>query len=223
MVNSVLKYKLIILVFFIINVFVISETHAYVNDLPLLGKVIYVDPGHGGRDPGTIYGSVYEKDLDLAISLKLRNKLMEKGALVYMTRETDIDLSSRWDIRKKRGDLYRRILMMEKEDTDMYLSIHINWYDNSVWRGAGVYYHNINKENKVLAQIIQDGFKMDLQSKRSIKKTDLYLYSNTRILGVLVECGYLSNANERYLLQQDDYQERVVNSITNSVIKYFSI
>lgn len=218
-----LKYKIIILLLFILNVCAVGEVSAYVNDLPLLGKILYVDPGHGGRDPGTSYGNILEKDLNLIISFKLRDKLMEKGALVYMTRESDVDFSSRWDIQKKRGDLYRRILMIQKEATDLYLSIHINWYDNPVWRGAGVYYHNINSKNKVLAQIIQDGFKIDLNSKRSIKKTDLYLYSNTRIPGVLVECGYLSNSNERYLLQQDDYQDQVVTSITNSVIRYFSI
>lgn len=84
-----------------VNTFIISETSAYVNDLPLLGKVIYIDPGHGGRDPGTSYGGLLEKDLNLSISFKLRDELMSKGALVYMTRESDIDFSSRWDIKKK--------------------------------------------------------------------------------------------------------------------------
>jgi N-acetylmuramoyl-L-alanine amidase len=218
-----LKYKVIILLFFVVNTFIISETSAYVNDLPLLGKVIYIDPGHGGRDPGTSYGGLLEKDLNLSISFKLRDELMSKGALVYMTRESDIDFSSRWDIKKKRGDLYRRILMMEKASPNIYLSIHINWYDNPIWRGAGVYYHKINKKNETLAQVIQAGFKEDLNSKRSIKQTDLYLYSNTKINGVLLECGYLSNPNERYLLQQDSYQKEITKSITKSIIKYFSI
>ena len=66
----------------------------------------------------------------LEISLKLRDSLMENGAIVYMTRDSDEDLSSKWDLLKKRGDLYRRILMIsdKEKDTDLYLSIHINWY-----------------------------------------------------------------------------------------------
>ena len=185
--------------------------------------VIGLDPGHGGRDPGTIYGNIYEKDINLEISKKLEQTLMEHGAIVYMIRETDVDLSSTYDQQKKRGDLYRRILFIEdeKKKTDIYLSIHINWYKNSAWSGAEVLYHNINPNNKLLGETIMNHLKKDFGTKRSLKKTNLYLYRNTTIPGVLIECGFLSNSNERYLLRQESYQQKLSNSITDAIVEYF--
>ena len=210
------------LIIILIFILALSKVKA-INNMPLLGKVIVVDPGHGGRDPGTIYGRIYEKDINLAISKVLERVLSEKGAIVYMTREDDSDLSSIYDKRKKRGDLYRRILFLEddKKSVDLYLSIHINWYKNSSWSGAEVLYHNINPNNKILGELIMKHFKEDLKTRRKLKKTDLYLYRNTRKPGVLIECGFLSNPNERYLLQQESYQEKISLSITTAVIEYF--
>lgn len=140
-----------------------------------------------------------------------------------MVREDDSDLSSIYDQRKKRGDLYRRILFLEdeKKKTDLYLSIHINWYKNPSWSGAEVLYNEINPNNKILGEILMKHFKNDFNTKRTLKKTDLYLYKNTRKPGVLIECGFLSNPNERYLLRQADYQEKLSITITNAVIEYF--
>lgn len=212
-----------ILIIISFMIFGFSNKQPFSDSLPLLGKVIVVDPGHGGRDPGTMYGSIYEKDINLAISKVLERVLSQKGAIVYMIREDDSDLSSIYDAKKKRGDLYRRILFIEdeKKHTDLYLSIHINWYRNSSWSGAEVLYHPINPNNKVLGEILMKHFKNDYHTQRSLKKTDLYLYRNTTIPGVLIECGFLSNPNERYLLRQESYQEKISNTITNAVIEYF--
>ncbi|MCI8588475.1 MAG: hypothetical protein HFG40_02360, partial [Bacilli bacterium] len=81
--------------------------------------------------------------------------------------------------------------------------------------------HPINPQNKELAEILMKHFKNDLKTTRTLKKTDLYMYRNTTIPGVLIECGFLSNANERYLLQKKEYQEKVARSITNAVIEFF--
>lgn len=213
-------YSLCILSLFICCIYKAKATS---EDFPLMGKVIVVDAGHGGRDPGTIYGTIYEKDINLMISKALEEELSKKGAVVYMIREDDSDLSSQWDKRKKRGDLYRRILFIEdeKKDTDLYLSIHINWYRNTRWGGAEVLYNGINPNNKVLGEQLMKQFKADFKTKRSLKTTDLYIYRNTNVPGVLIECGFLSNPNERYLLRQKDYQEKLSKSITNAVIAYF--
>lgn len=216
------KYIILILVLFIISIITLYRVDAIHYDLPLLGRVIFIDPGHGGRDPGTSYGNILEKDIVLEISKELREKLMAKGAIVYMTRETDMDLSSKWDVRKKRGDLYRRILMYKKYKAELYLSIHINYYSNTKWSGAEVLYNSINSENKVFGQILMNNFKTALGSKRSLKKTDLYMYKSTTVPGVLIECGFLSNPNERYLLQQKSYQKKLSQVIADSVIYYFS-
>jgi len=104
---------------------------------------------------------------------------------------------------------------------DIYLSIHINWYKNSAWSGAEVLYHNINPNNKLLGETIMNHLKKDFGTKRSLKKTNLYLYRNTTIPGVLIECGFLSNSNERYLLRQESYQQKLSNSITDAIVEYF--
>lgn len=215
-------YKISIVIFFFVCLFLLEKVDARINELPLLGRVIFVDPGHGGRDPGTIYGRIYEKDIVLEISLKLRDELSKKGAIVYMTRETDTDLSSKWDTRKKRGDLYRRILMYKKHNAELYLSIHINQYNNSEWSGIEVLYNSINPENKKIGTILMKNFKTEFGTKRTLKITDLYMYKNTTVPGVLIECGFISNPNERYLLQKSSHQGKLAKSITNSVVEYFT-
>lgn len=219
------RYKLLIVVLFILGIFAFSHINVKGSDLPLLGKVIFIDAGHGGRDPGTIYGKIYEKDINLAISKIICEDLAVNGAIVYMIREDDEDLSSQWDTRKKRGDLYRRIKKIDDTDvkSDVYLSIHINWYDNAYWSGAEVLYHPINSKNKILGEILMNRFKEDLGSKRQLKKTDLYLYRNTTTPGVLIECGFLSNYNERQLLQDENYQKKIATAIRKGLIEYFSL
>lgn len=206
---------------FVIGTCIFERVDAHIHELPLLGRVIFVDPGHGGRDPGTMYGKYMEKDIVLEISLKLRDTLMQKGAIVYMTRDSDEDLSSKWDPKKKRGDLYRRLLMYKKYNAELYLSIHINAGDGSGEKGAEVLYHPINKNNKIFGEILMEHFKKDLQTTRKLLKTDLYMYRNTSVPGVLIECGFLSNRNERYLMQTAKYQQKIASSITDAVIEYF--
>ena len=121
---------------------------------------------------------------------------------------------------KKRGDLYRRLLLIKEKKCDLYISIHINWYDDNTLRGAEVLYNSINKENKVLAQSIMNRFKKELDSNRNIKTTDLYMYRNTTTPGVLVECGYLSNPAERKLLQKEEYQKRLAKTIIKGIIDF---
>lgn len=197
------------------------KASALTENLPLFGRVIFVDAGHGGRDSGTMYGKLLEKDINLEISKVLEEQLVAKGAIVYMTRDEDEDLSSKWDEKKKRGDLYRRLLLYKKYNAELYLSIHLNHGESARWSGAEVLYHPINPQNKELAEILMKHFKNDLKTTRTLKKTDLYMYRNTTIPGVLIECGFLSNANERYLLQKKEYQEKVARSITNAVIEFF--
>lgn len=217
-----IRIGLLAIFFLIFIMCIVYKVEAVDNDLPLLGRVIFVDPGHGGRDPGTMHGNIKEKDIVLEISKKLRDELTTKGAIVYMTRETDEDLSSIWDPNKKRGDLYRRILMYREYDAELYLSIHINYYSDTSQSGAEVLYNSINSENKIFGEILMNNFKTALGSTRRLKKTDLYMYSNTTVPGVLIECGFLSNPNERYLLQRTDYQKKLSDIISDSVVTYFN-
>lgn len=212
------KCKSIVLVILCLFVFSIQIISA--QSLPLQNTIIMVDAGHGGRDSGTYYGDILEKDINLEIAKELEKELTKYGAIVYMTRKRDVDLSSIYDSAKKRGDLYRRLLLIKEKKCDLYISIHINWYDDNTLRGAEVLYNSINKKNKVLAQSIMNRFKKELDSNRNIKTTDLYMYRNTTIPGVLVECGYLSNPTERKLLQKEEYQKRLAKTITKGIIDF---
>ena len=212
------KCKSIVLVVLCLFVFSIQIISA--QSLPLQDTIIMVDAGHGGRDSGTYYGDILEKDINLEIAKELEKELTKYGAIVYMTRKRDVDLSSIYDSAKKRGDLYRRLLLIKEKKCDLYISIHINWYDDNTLRGAEVLYNSINKKNKVLAQSIMNRFKKELDSNRNIKTTDLYMYRNTTTPGVLVECGYLSNPTERKLLQKEEYQKRLAKTITKGIIDF---
>lgn len=215
-----LKRKIKSIIIITIIVLLSSLDLISAKNLSLLGVVITIDPGHGGRDPGTMYNSIKEKDLNLEISKALEKELTKNGAIVYMIRTSDIDLSSIYDSKKKRGDLYRRLLKIKENKSNLYLSIHINWYQNSTHKGAEVLYNSINKNNKILAEAIMNEFKTNQKSKREIKKTNLYMYKNITIPGVLIETGYLSNPTERRLLQSESYQKELAKSITNGVKNY---
>ena len=212
------KYKSVLIIILIFIIFTIQIVSA--NTLPLMDTIITIDAGHGGRDSGTTYNNILEKDINLEISKELEKELTKKGAITYMIRESDIDLSSIYDAKKKRGDLYRRLMFIKENSSDLYLSIHINWYKNQNYKGGEVLYNPINKDNKLLATYIMNEFKNELNSKRSIKTTDLYMYKNTTTPGVLIECGYLSNYIDRKSLQDKKYQEKLAKVITNGVIKY---
>lgn len=214
------KYRTLILICFFL--LVISFQVISAKELPLFQKVIVVDAGHGGRDPGTRYGNTLEKDLNLEIAKVLEKELLKQGAIVYMTRDEDEDLSNSSDYRKKRADLRRRVNFIEEKKSDLYLSIHLNWYKDYYYGGAEILYNNINKNNKVLATNLKESLTNNNIKTRDLKTTNLYMYRNTNVVGVLVECGFLSNKNDRYLLKTKWYQEKFSKALVEGVIKYFN-
>lgn len=191
--------------------------------LPLLGKVIYIDAGHGGSDPGAVYRDIEEKDINLKISLKLEQLLSEQGAIVFLTRYGDYDLSVNHTSNRKRSDLSRRGNMINQSLCDLFISIHLNAEESGMWKGAEVYYDAKLKENEEIAKIFQGMFKKYLYSKRSYKKTDdLYLQGRISRPGVLVEVGFLSNASDRYLLKQDTYQTKIAQTLVKGTLAYLN-
>ena len=113
-------------------------------NLDLLGKVIYIDPGHGGIDPGAVYKDIYEADINLEISNTLASTLEKYGAIVYLTRYDNYDLSVTNSINRKRSDLSRRANIINKSLCDIYISIHLNAETSSTLFGAQVFYDDIN-------------------------------------------------------------------------------
>lgn len=212
------KYKMLIIFLFLLTIF--CNVNAYINEAPLMGKVVYLDAGHGGVDPGAYYKDIYEEDINLSITLKLRDYLLTKGCTVYLTRDGDYDLSNPKARLRKRSDLSNRASLIDKSNADLYLSIHLNSSTSTAWKGAQVFYDDINKNNKDFALIFQKNFNSNLGSKREEKEIkNLYMYKNIKnVPGLLLEVGFISNANERQLLNKEWYQNKIVKVITKSVI-----
>lgn len=139
-----------------------------------------------------------------------------------MTREDDYDLSNPNASLRKRSDLANRANMINSSDADMYLSIHLNSSSNTSWKGAQVFYDDINDNNRKLANIFQKNFNKYLNSNRNIQEiSTLYMYKRITKPGLLLELGFISNPNDRYLLNQDDYQNKIVNILTDSLLEVF--
>lgn len=213
--------KLYVLFLFLICLFTLGIVKA--NSLSLFGKIIYLDPGHGGADPGAIYNNLYESNLNLKIAFKIQEVLQKEGATVFITRYDDYDLSVKYAINRKRSDLSRRANLINKSNADLYISIHLNSDISSTWSGAQVFYIDANENNAIFAKILQQQLAKDLKTKRQYKKIyDQYMYKRINVPGVLLEAGFISNPNDRYKLQKEDYQIKLSNSVKQAIITYFS-
>lgn len=215
------KYKIGIGFLFVLCLCTFQFVHAEEKQTPLSGKIIYLDPGHGGADPGAIYRDIHEAPINLKISEKIKFILEGYGATVFLTRYGDYDLSVPYAQNRKRSDLSRRGNIINSSKCDLYLSIHQNADNSSSWYGGQVFYDDINPENKKLAEIMQKAFKKNLHSPRTYKETDeMYLHKRIERPGVLVESGFLTNANERYLLTTDAYQQKIANTVVEGIMNY---
>lgn len=212
------KYFVIIL--FIMMFLTANISYSKELNTKLLNKVIIIDPGHGGKDAGTSVGSIYEKDINLSISLLLRDELVKNGATVILTRDGDYDLSSPNVDRRKKSDFDNRIKLINDSNVDMYLSIHINYLDNKKYYGAQVFY---TKGNELLANVMQQSFNSYLKSPMDEKEVQdsIYMYKKLTPPGLLLECGFLSNDNEKKLLVTKEYQEKIVNAIVKALLNYY--
>ncbi|WLR54997.1 N-acetylmuramoyl-L-alanine amidase CwlD [Mesobacillus subterraneus] len=196
-------------------------------NLPLSGKIIYLDPGHGGVDPGAGEEEPFEKDIALNVTLKLRDYLQQQGALVVMTRETDVDLADKGlkgYSKRKVQDLKRRLDLINDSEADFFATIHLNAIPSSKWKGAQTFYSTNYKENKRAAKLIQDEMRRNLENTdRDAKAANsIYLLKHTNKPGVLVEIGFLSNPQEAENLKNEAYQEKVAASIYEGMLRYFT-
>ena len=214
--------KIIILILIYLLSINIVRTETTMLELPLLGQEIYLDAGHGGIDPGATYKDINEKDIALAITLKLEEALSRRGAIVYMTRITDTDLAAPNATYRKKSDLGNRAKLINESTANLYLSIHLNSYPSSKWSGAQVFYTTKNEQNKIIADVIQNELKENLKTTRELKEIkNMYMYDRINKPGVLIEVGFISNTNERQKLLNDEYQQQLVATITEGVIRYF--
>lgn len=189
--------------------------------LPVMNKVIILDAGHGGWDPGKKgTGGVDEHELNLKIAKKIQCFLEQGGATVYMTRATDEALGDR-----KRSDMNERKRIANETGGDILVSIHQNAFPQASIKGAQVFYHSSSEDGKRLAKSIQNTLKSfaDNENKRSAKdNTSYYILRATEIPAALVECGFLSNPTEEQKLNQEEYQEKIAWAIYLGIVDYFS-
>lgn len=190
-------------------------------------KVIIIDAGHGGFDGGAIGSNgTIEKDINLAISLKLRNMLEKAGYTVVMTRDIDTALNDTEDTstrKKKISDMHNRLNLTKLYPGSTLISIHQNKLDgNSTVHGGQIFYSPNQESSQTLAQYIQDEFNAYVQPEkpREIVKTgkNLYLFYNAQNTAVLCECGFLSNPDEEALLNTDEYQSKIAYCIFSGII-----
>lgn len=188
-------------------------------------KVILLDPGHGGIDPGKVsVTGTNEKEINLQIAVRTKEKLEKAGYKVFMTREDDEGLYKDSDSNKKTADMKRRCLMAEECKADILVSIHQNSYQSEGVKGAQVFYYSHSDEGEKLAKSIQKGFQTVVSSNngREAKANDsYYILLNVKCPAVIAECGFLSNYEEAQLLEKENYQEKVAEAICVGIQDYF--
>ncbi len=190
-------------------------------------RTIVVDPGHGGIDPGAVgYGGLVEKEIVLQVSKRLEKLLTDAGANVIMTRETDIDYGTPGSgslLKRKREDLSKRVAMANDKNASVFLSIHVNAFPSSRWSGAQTFYQNKETEGKLLAECIQgELIRIMGNTKRAAKHSDFYTTRNTKMPGVIIEIGFISNHSEAKLLKNAAYQRKLAYAIYSGLVKYYA-
>ena len=112
--------------------------------------------------------------------------------------------------------------MINESECNMYISIHLNSDPSPTWYGTQIFYTTKNEENKKIAEIMQKNIKNNLNTDRKIKQLkNMYLFDRIKKPGILVEAGFISNANDRYLLKQEEYQQKLAQTITESIVEYY--
>ena len=192
----------------------------YLN-VNLYGYAIYVDAGHGGKDNGASYNDVLEDSINLSVSKELIASLLDAGAQVYSSRDGDYDLAGNYDKNRKAKDLKNRVALINELKPDLFVSIHLNTFPNENVKGGQVFYQN-NKESKLLADILQKRFNMLSNKDKKAKFGDYYLLNKSNRIGVIVECGFLTNKDDNYNLVKEEYQNRLAKEITFAIYDYFS-
>lgn len=207
---------------------VLSFVAILISSLALLVKAentsniisIYVDPGHGGIDGGASVGSIKEADLNLSVSLKIKEIFEQNAFKVYLTRTTDTTLCGEPFV--KRDDMVKRVNLINQSDAALALSIHMNQFSSAKYSGAQVFYSNVHPKNVMLASAVQKSLVTYMQNtKRTIVLRDnIFLLNRVTIPICIVECGFMSNKEELALLQKEDYQYKLVYSMLYACQNY---
>ena len=217
---------------------VVYETNAsdrrFLLPEPLGGLTIVVDAGHGGIDGGASKGDVIESEITLKIAQRVERQLKRMGAKVIMTRSTDGDALSEHapseqfnsTRERKREDLFLRETIVEEAEADLFITIHANAIPNSKWRGAQIFYHKEgHPRSEHLAKEVQSSIREKLQNtdREALAIQQVYLLKKVKAPSVLIETGFISNDEERELLLDVKYQEKMADAIVRGIENYYSL
>lgn len=180
---------------------------------------VAVDAGHGGFDGGAVgVTGVVEAGLNLAVAQEVERLFCERGFSVRMTRTDDEALGA-----TKREDMAARRAILSDAGVDLVVSIHMNKFSDPAVRGAMAYYMQGSAEGEALAQHVIDAVtEATGQKKRGANPGDYFVVRECSAPAVLVECGFLSNAEEETLLADPAYQKRLAAAIVQGVSDYLA-
>jgi N-acetylmuramoyl-L-alanine amidase len=222
----------LVIVALIATLIVILDTSylsVFKQKMELIGsRVIIIDAGHGGMDGGASgRNGVLEKNINLAISQKLKAYIEEHGDTAVMIREIDEGLySNHGTVRnKKNEDLKNRKNIIKEYNADLFISIHLNSFPQAQYYGAQVFYQKGEEKSQRLAKLAQEELIkiLDKNNKRVEKSSDsYYMLKGNTVPSIIVECGFLSNPNEEKLLQDEDYQNKIAWAIYSGIMRYFT-
>lgn len=186
---------------------------------------IVIDAGHGGDDPGMIGASgINEKVLNLVYAKKLEALLTEAGYQVVQTRNSEEGLYDPEETHKKAQDMQRRCAVIEETKPLVTISIHQNSYpQDSAVCGPQVFYYEQSQEGEALAACIQNSLNQELEIPRPREhkgNASYYILKRSASTTVIVECGFLTNPQEEAKLQEEEYQDRLVQAICDGVLEY---
>ena len=222
------KTAILCLVFSILMIlvaFIASDTvTVFSENSPVMNRqTVIIDAGHGGVDGGaTSCTGILESKTNLEIALKLRDICNLLGIKTVMIRTEDISVYTYGETiaAKKVSDLKERVRIVNETDQSILVSIHQNYFHDSKYAGAQVFYAN-TPESKLLADSMQKSIiaHLNQNSNRAIKKSEgIYLLDQINKDGILIECGFISNEEENARLQSKEYQQRlcmVIGSVLN--------
>lgn len=185
----------------------------------LRGKVIAVDPGHGGSNPGAVANETREADNNLAVALKLRDKLSQAGAKVVLTRDSDRTVATEGSSLGQ--ELQARLDIAKANYADVFVSIHSNSNPDASIAGTMTFYPN-GKSN-ALAQEVQSAIINQTSAvDKGTSPATFYVLRNATMPSILIEMGFVTNLEEANRLQQDFYRNKIAQGTFDGIVRYFS-
>ena len=210
------------------SVFPKTEKTVETVSLPVSGKTIVLDAGHGLPDQGAESADgITEASINLEITKKVQSLLEQSGCNVILTRSDEngiYDLNSNTIREKKVSDIKNRVKIGNESSADAFVSIHLNKIPQSQYYGWQTFFKANNKESEELAKSVQEELNSSIQKenkREALKITGKYIIEHVEIPITIIECGFLSNQEEKQLLQQDEYQDRLAWGIYNGIMDYF--